>query len=373
MANVNISLAFSIRVIRRRLEIRLESRLVTCCAGCRNIPSKKRVILQPVVCLSRLCLLLKIGGPTDSSSRPLICSYQNVTTVYLLSVANQIIIMLTPPSNRLHTSIRIVLSAWLIFSGCQPPDEATQRQEQLKREAFKLRMGMGLTPEDAEGHFQLGKIYHNMGENDKAIEAFRTAVSLDDENAQTHNHLGLVYLSLRLNDLAVKAFREAIRVEPDNPTFYNNLGYAYDIEDEFEEALKAYHGAIEIDAEFQDAYYNLAAAYHARGKLEVAIENYQRAISLDESDADAHVSLGEAFQDSGQLDQAIRTYEQALSLDSTDPEVYYQLSQLYKEEGSAGMTQLYLDLFLEKAADLPQFEVKIENAKRLKRELATTQ
>jgi tetratricopeptide (TPR) repeat protein len=80
--------------------------------------------------------------------------------------------------------------------------------------------------------------------------------------------------------------------------------------------------------------------------------------------------LGEAFQDSGQLDQAIRTYEQALSLDSADPEVYYRLSQLCKEEGNAGMTQLYLDLFLEKAGDLPQFEVQIKTAKRMKRELA---
>ena len=164
--------------------------------------------------------------------------------------------MSTPTISRLHTSVCILISAWLILSSCQPPDESAQRKEQLKREAFKLQMGMGLTPEDAEGHFQLGKIYHDLGEHDRSIEAFRTAVSLDDENAQTHNHLGLVYLSLRQNDEAVKAFLEAIRVNPDNPTFYNNLGYAYDSEDEFEKAANAYRRAIEIDPEFPDAYYN---------------------------------------------------------------------------------------------------------------------
>ena len=94
---------------------------------------------------------------------------------------------------------------------------------------------------------------------------------------------------------------------------------------------------------------------------------------MDQSDADALVGLGEAFQDSGQLNLAIRTYEKALLIDSTDPEVYYRLSQLYNETDNAPMTQSYLDLFLDKAADLPQFEVKIENAKRLKRELATEQ
>lgn len=296
---------------------------------------------------------------------------QNATAVYTLRAATRIVIM-SPLSIRRssHTSVCILIIAWLILSGCQPPDETAQRKEQLKREAFKLRMGMGLTPEDAEGHFQLGKIYHDLGEHDKSIEAFRTAVSLDDENAQTHNHLGLVYLSLRQNDEAVKAFLDAIGVNPDNPTFYNNLGYAYDSEDEFEEAAKAYRRAIEIDPEFQDAYYNLAAAYHAREEFEVAIKNYERAISLDKSDADALVGLGEAFQDSGQLSQAIRTYEKALSLDSTDPEVYYRLSQLYNETDNAPLTHSYLEIFLERADGLPQFEAKIENAKRLKRKLA---
>ena len=152
--------------------------------------------------------------------------------------------MRSSPSSPLHVSIRIALAVWLMLQGCQPPDENAQRQEHLKREAFKLQMGRGLTPEDAEGHFQLGKIYHDLGEHDKAIEAFQTAVSLDDENAQVYNHLGLVYLGLRLNDEAVNAFREAIRVEPDNPVYYNNLGYVYDSEDEFEEAVKAYRMAI---------------------------------------------------------------------------------------------------------------------------------
>ena len=327
-------------------------------------------MLQPVVSLQR-SVRLKIRESRDSSSRQLICSPQSVTILYPLHAVNRIVIMCTPSFSWFHISICILLSAWLILSSCQPPNETAQRKEQLKREVFKLRMGMGLTPEDAEGHFQLGKIYHDLGEHDKAIEAFRTAVSLDDENAQTHNHLGLVYLSLRQNNEAVIAFREAIRVNPDNPTFYNNLGYAYDSEDEFEEAANAYRKAIEIDPEFQDAFYNLAAAYHARGEYGVAIENYERAIGLDEIDADAHVGLGEAFQDSGQLNRAIGTYEQALSLDSTDPEVYYRLSQLYKETGNAPMTQSYLEIFLERAAGLPQFEVKIENAKRLKRELAT--
>ena len=46
---------------------------------------------------------------------------------------------------------------------------------------------MMLTPEDPTGYLQLGEVYHEMGEYEKAIEQFREALAIDEENAQVHN------------------------------------------------------------------------------------------------------------------------------------------------------------------------------------------
>jgi tetratricopeptide (TPR) repeat protein len=81
--------------------------------------------------------------------------------------------------------------------GCAAPDEAEQQEKELKREALKLEMGQELNPIDPEGHIELGKIYHQLGEHEKAIESFQTAISLDDKHPHAYNNLGLVYIDLR--------------------------------------------------------------------------------------------------------------------------------------------------------------------------------
>ena len=195
----------------------------------------------------------------------------------------------------------ILLTLCIIFFGCQSADEKTQRKEELKREATKLKIGLTLTPEDALGHLQLGEIYHQMGEHDRAIEEFRMALRIDAENPQIHNNLGLIYVDLQSMAAAIDAFQQAIELEPDNATFYNNLGYVYDTADEFGRAIEAYRRAIELDPEFQDAYYNLASVYHTRELFEEAITYYQRALESDPNDADAPLQSWRGLQRNGTI------------------------------------------------------------------------
>ena len=87
----------------------------------------------------------------------------------------------------------------------------------------------------------------------------------------------------------------------------------------------------------------------------------------DPSDPDPYYNLGQLYQETEQFDLAIETYEAALFLDDSDPEAYYRLGQMYQKQGNHLTMQRYLDLFIEKAANLPQFQDEIENAKRMKR------
>ena len=133
----------------------------------------------------------------------------------------------------------------------------------------------------------------------------------------------------------------------------------------FGEAIETYRKAIEADPTFQDAYFNLAGAYHARDQFEEAISYYQQAIALDDSDPDAHYNLAHAYQETEQVDLAIRAYEKARSLNPEDTEVYYHLARMYEKRGDRLTMKRYLDLFLERAADLPQFQDEIEVTKQM--------
>ena len=69
-----------------------------------------------------------------------------------------------------------------LLSGCNPSDQrSNSRSENFNVISLKLRMGQALNPTDAEGHIQLGNIYRELGEYEKAIESFQNAIALDDE------------------------------------------------------------------------------------------------------------------------------------------------------------------------------------------------
>ena len=100
-----------------------------------------------------------------------------------------------------------ILPVFLLFSAlylsCQPAEKKPERKEELSREATRLRLGMALTPEDPTGYLELGEVYHEMGEYEKAIEQFQGALAIDEQNAQVHNALGLVYIDMQLTDPAL--------------------------------------------------------------------------------------------------------------------------------------------------------------------------
>ena len=265
---------------------------------------------------------------------------------------------------RVSTLLFILLLTCLLFS-CSTPDEAQQQQRELKREALKLEMGQELNPLDPEGHVALGKIYHQLGEYEKAIASFQTAIALDEDHEHAYNNLGLVYVDMRLFILAIEMFRGALEISPENPAFYNNLGYACDMSDRFDEALQAYQNALEADTTFVDTYYNLADAYLNKESYQEAIQYYKSGIELDGGDATVYFNLGLAYQETGEVLSAIQSYEKGVSQDPDEIEAYYRLVLAYEKKGDDIMVRRYLDTFLKKAEGIPRFEKQYLAAKQM--------
>ena len=265
---------------------------------------------------------------------------------------------------RVSTLLFILFLTCLICS-CSTPDEAQHQQRELKREALKLEIGQELNPLDPEGHVALGKIYHQLGEHEKAITTFQTAIALDENHEHAYNNLGLVYVDMRLFILAIEMFRGALEIAPENPAFYNNLGYAYDMSERFDEALQAYQNALDADSTFVDTYYNLADAYLNKESYQEAIQYYMSGIELDGGDATVHFNLGLAYEETGEVLSAIQSYEKGVSLDPDEIEAYYRLVLAYQKKGDNVMMRRYLDMFLKKAKGIPRFEKQYLAAKQM--------
>jgi tetratricopeptide (TPR) repeat protein len=56
------------------------------------------------------------------------------------------------------------------------------------------------------------------GNNDKAIQAFKSAAGLDPDNTTAYNYLGKIYLSLGKNDEAIEAYKQLVRIQSSEST-----------------------------------------------------------------------------------------------------------------------------------------------------------
>jgi len=103
-----------------------------------------------------------------------------------------------------------------------------------------------------------------LGEFDKAVQAFRTALDLNFQDPAVYNNLGLALSKNGRYASALEAFRKA----GSEAQAYNNLGCVYLNKGKYEEAIKAFEKAIELDPSFYvTAGENLKKARLALGRI----------------------------------------------------------------------------------------------------------
>ncbi|MBN1270958.1 MAG: sulfatase-like hydrolase/transferase [Candidatus Aminicenantes bacterium] len=144
-----------------------------------------------------------------------------------------------------------------------------------KKEYHRMRF-------DPEIWNSAGVAYMNKGYSEKAIAAFRKAVSLDNDYPAAYNNLGNVYFfDSRKNknptsfQLALNNYKKAIELDPDYAMAYNGLGGAYLLGGHIEGAIFCLEKALELDPDLDYALYNLGHAYLRNGDKRKAVEVFE--------------------------------------------------------------------------------------------------
>ena len=87
------------------------------------------------------------------------------------------------------------------------------------------------------GHFYLGRVFFELGQNDEAAQSFQKASELDQNFQEAFYGLGAAHA--RRNDLtkAISALRRAVTLAPDNFDYNRELGATLQKDKRFEESL----------------------------------------------------------------------------------------------------------------------------------------
>ena len=198
----------------------------------------------------------------------------------------------------------------------------------------EFRTAIGLEPNDAITHTNLGIALRNQGKLDEAVVEHRAAIRLRPNDAEAHTYLGVALAIQGKLDDAIAEHRAAILLKPDLALAHTNLGITLQIQGKLDLAMAEFRTAIGLKPdEAGVTHHNLANALRDRGNLDEAMAEYRAAIRLMPDLAPAHMSLGVTLRDQGKLAEAMAEYRTAIQLNPGLPEAHFNFGIALRAQG----------------------------------------
>src|SRR6185312_2088820 len=165
-----------------------------------------------------------------------------------------------------------------------------------------------VAPTQARVYLDQGKELYKKDEDDKAAEAFKTAVKLDPDFAEAYFRLALAH---------------------------DALGEKQQAEDAYKQAIEKYKKVISANPKDAEAHYNIGQAYAGLHIHTEAVREYRLATKLSPDDGDIYFDLGSSLTRLAQYDEAAAAFQKCIDL---DPENYRAQDAL--EEAREGVKRI---------------------------------
>ncbi len=215
--------------------------------------------------------------------------------------------------------------------------------------------------------YNLGNVFLNRGELDKAEEYYKKGIKSDFYFPRLHLNLGAVYYMKDDPKGAEEEYQTEIRINPLEAKTYHNLAVLLEKEGKAKDAILYERQAIERMPRFAEAYVNVGRLYVKvekydsaeaflekanrlkkndkkilsllglvnikQKRFERAIVFYRKAIELMDNSAVSYYNLAVAYIALGDLRAAREHLQSAIYLDRDFAAAHYNLGMIYLEEG----------------------------------------
>jgi Tfp pilus assembly protein PilF len=188
-------------------------------------------------------------------------------------------------------------------------------------------------------HHNLGRYYHDHGLRKEAILEYQTALEKPasdrlDENFVTYYNLGKIYGDLRDFEKALSYYYKALSIDSQFPHIYNDIAGVFDRRGNYELAYKYLVKAFNLYPHSNVTNYNLALCYLRKGQPDTAIYHLKR-ISDDKTFGEmVPLYFGIALKQKGHLGRAVIYFEKALERNPRNIKPYLHMAEAFYRLGN---------------------------------------
>lgn len=207
------------------------------------------------------------------------------------------------------------------------------------------------------------------GEIEEAVKILNLAHYMDDTAYLVSYNLGQLYSNMGNAEKAEEFARKAIQQKKDFLEAYDLVGNIYFKQEQYMEALKEFSRVIEISKYDAQGYFNLGCTYWALKDLNNAENAWKKAVEcempvtkrkiekrLDQDGSGftvivrwkpvayrALIALGSLYETKGLIKDAIKEYDRAVKREPDNPEAYFELGRIYFDMKSWEKARFYLE------------------------------
>ncbi len=193
----------------------------------------------------------------------------------------------------------------------------------------------------------IGNVYKNKGDYDKALDYYGRSLEIKEELGNKRgvgallNNIGAVYHDKGDDDKALGYYTRSLKIKEELGdkgeigASLNNIGIIYFVKGDYDKAIELFEQTIELNPDYAKAYYILGVIYYKQGNYIKAIQSYEQAIELNPNDALAYSNLGAAYNKQGNYIKAIELYVKAIELNPDLAMTYYNLGSAYYNIGNS--------------------------------------
>ncbi|HUY28221.1 MAG TPA: tetratricopeptide repeat protein [Candidatus Binataceae bacterium] len=174
---------------------------------------------------------------------------------------------------------------------CDPVADYFLGMEDYPEAIRRHRIVIQAHPGNALAHYHLGFAYGVMGQHQRELSEYQTAIGLGLDDWQLFLNLGLLYLDNgQLRD-ATEVLRLATLLGPDHPEPHFNLGLAYERRGMLGPAEQQILLSLQIDPDQVEAHNTLGAIYAEEGKYLRASQEWTEIVQANPDYAPARANL----------------------------------------------------------------------------------